>query len=62
MGGWRPGMEATTPYGLWAATLLTSLYICFAVACTIPLVPSPADSRTPGRGEPAEFAGVAGHP
>lgn len=39
LGGWRPGMEITTPYGLWAAILLDSLYVCFAVAATIPLLP-----------------------
>ena len=42
LGGWRPGMEITTPYGLWAAILLDSLYVCFAVAATIPLLPTAA--------------------
>jgi hypothetical protein len=46
-GGWRPGMEITTPYGLWAAILLDSLYACFAVAATIPLLP--AIATRPGR-------------
>jgi len=42
LGGWRPGMEVTTPYGLWSAVLLDSLYGCFAVAATIPLLPAVA--------------------
>jgi hypothetical protein len=46
LGGWRPGMEITTPYGLWAAILLDSLYVCFAVAATIPLLPGPATRAT----------------
>ncbi len=42
LGGWRPGMEVSNPYGAWAATLITSLYLCFVVACTIPLRPAAA--------------------
>ena len=40
LGGWRPGMAVTSPYGLWNAVLLDSLYACFAVAATIPLRPA----------------------
>jgi hypothetical protein len=37
----RPGMAVTTPYGLWAALLISSFFLCFTLACTIPLRPSP---------------------
>jgi hypothetical protein len=48
LGGWRPGMEVTTPYGLWSAVLLDSLYACFAVAATIPLLPAAAGRAVTG--------------
>jgi hypothetical protein len=33
----RPDLSATTAHGLWAATLLSSLYVVFAVASSIPM-------------------------
>ena len=53
-----PDLSAATPHGAWAATLLSSLFAVFALACSIPMRrpdPSPypiarseADATTTG--------------
>jgi hypothetical protein len=32
-----PDLSVTTPYGAWAATLASSLFVAFALACSIPM-------------------------
>jgi hypothetical protein len=38
-----PDLSVTTPYGAWAATLASSLFVAFALACSIPMrIPDPS--------------------
>ena len=56
-------LSATTPHGAWAATLLSSLFVTFALACSIPMRlpdPNPAHHR-PGQ-SPAEAVSVSRSP
>lgn len=47
-----PDLSITTPHGAWAATLASSLFVAFALACSIPMrLPSPVP--VPAAPEPA---------
>jgi hypothetical protein len=51
-----PDLSTTTPHGAWAATLLSSLFVVFALACSIPMHrPDPTGTGAAWRpnGEPA---------
>jgi hypothetical protein len=43
-----PELSATTPYGAWAATLASSLFVAAALACSIPMR-KPDPIAAPGR-------------
>ena len=60
-GGWRPGMAVTTPYGLWTAVLLASLYVCFAMAATLPLRPAVTGRVAAGSAPAMDGVPVAGN-
>jgi hypothetical protein len=47
-----PDLSITTPHGAWAATLASSLFVAFALACSIPMrLPGPI--AVPATSEPA---------
>ena len=47
-----PDLSITTPHGAWAATLASSLFVAFALACSIPMrLPDPI--AVPATSEPA---------
>jgi hypothetical protein len=47
-----PDLSITTPYGAWAATLASSLFVAFALACSIPMrLPDPI--AVPATSDPA---------
>ena len=46
-----PDLSVTTPYGAWAATLASSLFVALALACSIPMrapdpIQAPGESRS----------------
>jgi hypothetical protein len=49
-----PILSATTPYGAWFATLGSSLFVVFALACSIPMRRSDAQRDPAGRPPAAE--------
>jgi hypothetical protein len=59
-----PGLSVTTPYGAWAATLASSLFVTLALACSIPMrapdpIQAPDESR-PARPDLSPDQGAAG--
>jgi hypothetical protein len=45
-----PDLSVTTPYGAWAATLASSLFVALALACSIPMrVPDPIQAPDESR-------------
>jgi hypothetical protein len=49
-----PDLSVTTPYGAWAATLASSLFIVLALACSLPMrAPDPV--QAPGEFRSASF-------
>jgi hypothetical protein len=56
-----PDLSATTPYGAWAATLASSLFVAFALACSIPMrltdpIPVPAAVESDHHGKLSKAA------
>jgi hypothetical protein len=47
-----PDLSITTPHGAWAATLASSLFVAFALACSIPMR-RPDPIAVPATSEPA---------
>lgn len=54
-----PDLSISTPHGAWAATLASSLFVTFALACSIPMrlpdsiavsaIPEPATAESPAK-------------
>jgi hypothetical protein len=56
-----PDLSITTPHGAWAATQLSSLFVAFALACSIPMR-RPDPIAVPATSEPATTESPATSP